>query len=353
MLRLISKTTFTKYDIKTKKLGDEIIFDFINNVEIESSYEDLTDTAKITIPRKLNFDGKPIAAQIDSIFQRGDKVKIELGYFPNLRTVFEGYISTISINTPIQIECEDNMFLLKQKRILYPLRYGSITKGKRGGTLKHAKIIPTKIKLKDFLSDVLLEGTGLDFKCLLDVEINVKRFDCSAAKALDTLKTEYGFYAYFVNGVLNVGLASDASDTQNINFKFEENIIDDSNLKYQRENDIRLKVKAESIDSKTNERKTIEVGDDDGALKDFKIQNATLAELKTFANLKLAEFKYEGYTGHFTTFGELYIRHGDAAQLTSKRYPEKNGLYQCKSVKRIFGMNGYKQIIELGIKLNH
>ncbi|MCD6017284.1 MAG: hypothetical protein K0S53_405 [Bacteroidetes bacterium] len=353
MLRLYSKITFTKYDLKTKKEGDIIIFNFVNNIEVETSYEDLTDTASITIPRKLNFDGKPIATQIDSIFKRGDKVKIEMGYFPELRTVFEGFISTVSINAPIQIECEDQMFLLKQKPILYPLRYGSITKGKRGGTLKHPKIIPTKIKLKDFLNDVLLDGTGIDFKCLLDVEINVKRFNSSAAKVLDTLKSEYGFYSYFVDGVLNVGLASDTSDTNTVDFEFEHNIIDDSSLKYQRETDIRLRVKAESIDSKTNARKVVEVGDDDGALKDFKIQNATEAELKTFADLKLKEFKYEGYTGRFTTFGEDYIRHGDAANLVSKRYPEKNGVYQCKSVKRIFGMNGYRQIIELGIKLKN
>lgn len=353
MLRLYSKISFTKYDLKTKETGDEIVFDFVNNVEVESSFEDLTSTATITIPRKLNFDGKPIAVGLNSIFKRGDKVKIELGYFPDLRKVFTGYITRVSLTAPIEIECEDEMFLLKQKRILYPLRYGTITKGKRGGTLKHAKIFPTKIKLKDFVKDVLLDGTDIEFKCLLDVDINVKRFDCSAAKALDTLKESYGFYSYFVDGVLQIGLASDASDTRNIDFAFEENIIDDSNLKYQRIEDVRLKVRAESINSQTNERVVIDIGDDDGAQKDFKIQNATEAELKKFAQLKLDEFKYEGYRGSFVTFGEDYVRHGDAAQLTSKKYPEKNGLYQVKSVKRVFGMNGYRQVVELGIKLNH
>ena len=71
MLRLQSKITFT-----SKTDGTEIVFDFVNEVEIETSYENLTDTAKITIPRKLNFDGKPIAVGVDSIFKRGDSVKI-------------------------------------------------------------------------------------------------------------------------------------------------------------------------------------------------------------------------------------------------------------------------------------
>ena len=91
MLRLNSKITFT-----SKATGDEIVFDFVNNVEINTSYENLTDTAKITLPRKLNFDGKPIVVGVTSLFKRGDKVKIELGYFPNLRTVFNGYIGLIT-----------------------------------------------------------------------------------------------------------------------------------------------------------------------------------------------------------------------------------------------------------------
>lgn len=350
MLRLYSKITFTP-----KAGGSDIVFDFLNEVEINESYKDLTDTAKITIPRKITFDGKPIATSIDSIFKRGDKVKIELGYFPNLRTVFTGYISRISINSPIEIECDDEMFILKQKNILYPQRYKTITTGKTGKLLKNPKIIPSKIKLIDFVKDVLLEGTDIKYNVLVDVEVNIKRFACSAAKALETLKNDYGLYSYFVlqpNGesVLTIGLASNATKTKTVDFEFEENIIDDSDLSYQRETDIRLKVKAESINSRTNERTTIEIGDDDGAQKDFKIQNATEAELKTFAELKLKEFKYEGYRGTFTTLGESYVQAGDAARLTSKMYPEKNGTYQVVSVNRTFGMSGYRQKIELGIK---
>lgn len=326
MLRLQSKITFA-----SKTDGTEIVFDFVNQVEIETSYENLTDTAKITIPRKLNFDGKPIAVGVDSIFKRGDTVKIELGYFPDLRTVFEGYVSKVNPKTPIVLECEDKMFILKTTII--------------------SKYSKTSVTLKNLLTDII--GDVVEFRTLLDVELgSFKVSNASVAKVLDTLKSDYGFYSYFVNGVLNVGLAADSSDTQTIEYKFEENIIDDSSLEYQRSEDMRLKVKAVSINSSDNSKIEVEVGDEDGALKTFYTQNATLEGLRQFANLKLTEWKYEGFSGSFTTFGEPYIRHGDTAKLISDKFPEKNGLYEVVSVKRIFGMDGYKQDIELGIKQN-
>lgn len=369
MLRLYSKITFTPknetlsststgtdlINVLSKPLTatrEEVVFDFVNNVEVKSTFEDLTSTATITVPRKLTFNGTPIANGTSAIFKRGDKVKIELGYFPDLRTIYEGYVSTVSLTTPLVIECEDEMFTLKKKKILWPLRYGTITKGKRGKTLKNAKIIPTKIKLKDLLKDVLLENTGIDFKCLTDVEINVKRFDSSVAEVLSELKKEYGLYSYFVDKVLHVGLAADASTTETIEFDFETHVIEDD-LKYQRVEDVLLQVEAESINSKTNAREHVTVGDDDGQHKKFFIQNATKAELTKFAQSKLYEEKYEGFRGSFTTFGEAYVRHGDAVKLTSRKYPEKNGTYQVKGVQRKFGVTeGYKQNIEIGQKLS-
>ncbi len=346
MLRLYSKITFT-----SKTTGNDIVFDFVNNIELESSYENLTDTAKIILPRKLNFDGKPIVVGVNSLFKRGDKVKIELGYFPNLRTVFNGYVTKLSTNSPLVIECDDSMFILKQTIVTYPKKYSLVTQGKSGRHLKHAKKISAKITLKELLDNII--PNEVEYKCLLDVNIgSFRASNASVAKVLETLKSDYGFYSYFVDGVLNVGLASDASDTKTVGFEFEENIIDDTSLEYQRKEDIRLKVKAISINSSDNKRITVDVGDDDGVQKTVYTQNTTEADLLKFANLKLDALKYEGYKGKFETFGEPFVRHGDNAKLTSKKYPEKNGTYSIISVNRSFGMDGYRQIIELGIRVS-
>lgn len=343
MLRLNSKITFT-----SKTTNQEIIFDFVNDVEIETSYENLTDTAKIKLPRKLNFNGKPIVVGLDSLFKRGDKVKIELGYFPNLRTVFNGYITKIATNAPLEISCEDSMFILKQTIVTYPKKYSLVTQGKSGKHLKKAKVISSKITLQDLLDNIIPDE--IEYKCLIDSNIgSFRASNVSVAKVLDTLKNDYGFYSYFVDGVLQVGLASDSSDTNEAEFDFEENIISDTSLEYQRKDDVRLRVKAISINSSDNSRITLDVGDDDGVQKTVYTQNTSESDLKKFADLKLEELKYEGYKGKFETFGEPYVRHGDIAKLVSKKYPEKNGTYQIVSITRNFGVDGYRQNIEIGI----
>jgi hypothetical protein len=376
MLRLLSKITFT-----LKSQPEPLIFDFLNEVEIDLSHNDLTGTAKITIPRKLRFDGKDIAFGINSIFKRGDKVKIELGYYPNKRTVFEGYIAKISINSPIVLECEDDMFILKKKMIIYPKKYSYNNKSKIGitstfnpnvvdplrngfGTTKLAnpKNIGTSLTLKRFLEENITGTTDpitgnvtkeFELKCLVDMSIPVNRYDCSAAKVLDKLKEDYdGLFAYFQDGVLVVGFSSDASDSIEVDFAFEETIIDDTNLEYKRKEDILLQVRATSINTITNERIQVTVGDEDGAHRDIFNTNFNNAEdLKKWATGKLEVLKYEGYYGSFKTFGENYVRPGDIANLTSIKYPEKNGKYLILSVKRTFGMNGYRQDIELADRI--
>lgn len=345
MLRLNSKITFT-----SKTDGSQIVFDFVNKVEIESSYENLTDTATITLPRKLNFNGKALVTGNNSLLKRGDKVKIELGYFPRLRTVFTGYIKTLTTNSPLVIECDDEMFVLKQTIVTYPKKYNLVTQGKSGKNLKHPKVISAKVTLKELLDNIIPDD--IEYKCLLDVNIgSFRASNASVAKVLDTLKSDYGFYSYFVDGVLNVGLAADASVTNTELFEFEENIIDESDLEYQRKDDVRLRVKAININSADNSRTTVDVGDDDGVQKTVYTQNSTETDLQKFAILKLIELKYEGYKGSFETLGEPYVKHGDAAKLVSKKYPEKNGTYSIVGVNRTFGMDGYRQRIELGIKI--
>jgi hypothetical protein len=170
MLRLISKTTIT-----SKKTGKEYYFDFCEGIEINTSYETFTDTANIRFPRKLTDNGKNIFVGESALFRRGDKVKIELGYDPKLRTVFEGYITEIGSNIPIELKCEDEMFVLKNTNIK---TYSKNT-----------------VSLNDLLTDIL--PSTVKFECL-DVNLGSFRItNSSVSKILDELKKDYGFYSYF------------------------------------------------------------------------------------------------------------------------------------------------------------
>lgn len=325
MLRPFNKITFT-----SATDGAIIVFDFVNNVEISSSYETLTDTATIKIPKRVNLDGRPISEGENSIFKRGDRVKIELGYFPNLITVFEGYIRTVNAKSPIIIECDDEMFTLKNTIID-----------------KYSGLSPT---LTEFLDDIV--PSTIERKETIGVTMGTLKFsNLSVCDILDIIKKDYGIYSYFVNKVLHVGFASDASDTKEVSYTFEENIIEEQDLVFQREQDVKLRIKAISMNLDNSKTEVI-VGDSNGALRTHHYYNATEVNLRKFANLKLNRLKYTGFKGDLLTFGEPYVRHGDRAKLISFKYPEKNGTYQVISVVRSLAVDtGYKQRIELGIKL--
>ncbi|MEO6901545.1 MAG: hypothetical protein ABI241_00495 [Bacteroidia bacterium] len=322
MIRPICKITFTKEN------GKEYIFDYCNDIEITSGVKELSTKAKITLPRKFSFQGNVISGNGDSIFNRGDKVKIELGYYPNIQTMFEGYITTVNISIPIVIECEDKMFLLKKKRINYTSR---------------------EIKLEELLKNILPEE--IKYKAL-DVNIGTYRItNVSAYDVLDDLRDKLNFASYFrKDGVLSVGLPYDASYTSTQSYYFEKTIIDDSDLKFQKVDDLQIKVKVISI-NRDNSRLEYDAGDANGSMRTIYRFNVTKSDLKKIADEYLNNRKYTGYTGTFETFGEPVIYPGDVCKLQSEKFPERNGSYLVDSVVRRWGIGGYRQFIKPSAKI--
>lgn len=78
------------------------VIDKITACEIERSIDDLTDTCKLTLPKRMLWDAKAGAP-----LRRGDKVRISLGYDDDLQLAFVGYIREVGFKTPVVIECED------------------------------------------------------------------------------------------------------------------------------------------------------------------------------------------------------------------------------------------------------
>jgi len=352
-----SKITITKYDntlpptaVYVEGSGEQYIIDFVTEIEIEESFESRTNTCKITFPRALNFEGKQLFHGDKPLFERGDRVLIEWGYYPNMREIFNGWIANISAKIPVEIICENDMFLLKNTVVTYPdaskVNYSYVSR-KKGSQrrVKKPHVISPQVTLYELLDAILPDD--ILFSCI-DMNLGMFRATkASIAKILDVLQDKYGLYSRFGNDrKLYVGFQSDASDTNTEEFEFERNIIDDADLEFQRAEDVSLKVVVVSID--TNDVKTeVEVGDTDGPQRTFHVYNMKLDDMRAMAELKLTESKYTGYTGSFETFGEPYVKPGDIAKLVSKKLPERNGSYIIPSVKRTFGMNGSKQRIQI------
>ncbi len=416
MLRLQSKITFIPkpadmtlldfaYSNEKDPNRDIIIFDdFLNQVDINSSFDNLTDTAKIVVPRQIKWKDKPLIDGLKSLIKRDDKVQIELGYYTSgtqgLRLVFDGFVKRLVPNAPVIIECEDYMFAVKDILFTFPpnSQRTTVTTSKKGKALKHPYIKGTKTYNLSTLISNLLDPYDIPWINLAgDVECGTILWtNFNGAKTLDGLRhgnsLGYCIYSYFiqpevanyiVSNILpknpkmtysnnlsnitgpvmclgfqdNVFAGNLSNNNEPETFNFEYNMIDDSGLFYIFEKDINLNVIGKSIksDLKAGEKnqtltyKYPESGVEGGDTVTFHDScNQTQDQLKLHTIKFYQNFAYTGYRGSFTTFGEPYVNPGDKVRLVSNKYPEKNGTYLVKAVNRSFGMGGYRQEITLG-----
>jgi hypothetical protein len=322
MNRLINK-------IKITQLGDgrSAIYEWfeINNIRIEKSWDKQTQTATILLPRNLKYNDKNIYEGQNPLLRRGDKVEIFGGYYPNLTPLFSGYISKIGNNVPVEILCEDEMFILKQS-IAPNISYESVN-------------------LRTLIGKIL-ENTNIAYEAL-DAQIGAIRTQkASVGLVLQKLRTDYGLFSYFKNGKLRVGLAYYQSESNTETILFERQMIDTGNLRYLKKDDVKVKLEGVIIKS-DNSREEYNYGDPTGELRTIFQYGGTKAELDLKANLFLEQMNYTGYYGSFLTFIEPKVEPGDYVQLDSYIYPERKGKYVVKSVTSEIGMGGGRQNIEL------
>jgi hypothetical protein len=322
MNRLINKIIITQ-------LGDgrNAIYEWfeINNIRIEKSWDKQTQTATILLPRNLKYNDKNIYEGQNPLLRRGDKVEIFGGYYPNLTPLFSGYISKIGNNVPVEILCEDEMFILKQS-IAPNISYESVN-------------------LRTLVGKIL-ENTNISYEAL-DAQIGAIRTQkASVGLVLQKLRTDYGLFSYFKNGKLRVGLAYYQSESNTETILFERQMIDTGNLRYLKKDDVKVKLEGVIIKS-DNSREEYNYGDPTGELRTIFQYGGTKAELDLKANLFLEQMNYTGYYGSFLTFIEPKIEPGDFVQLDSYIYPERKGKYVVKSVTSEIGMGGGRQNIEL------
>lgn len=327
MLKLSSRISF---NLGTNR---ELIYTFVNSIEIVSSWASLTDTAKIVIPKKITIDGKDIAIGSNPVFKRGDSVKIELGYDDNLKVAFQGFISKVILKMPITLECEDGMYELK-KQIVPNLSYSSVN---LSTLLKDiSPVIPYETTQEQGLGKVRISNNS------------------TVAQVIDWLRKEYSIYSFIQKGKLYVGRPYFQESPAEHTFGFEKNVITD-NLEYQNGEDVQIKVRAYGI--RTSDNAKVEgywpSKESEGEQTDIKIDNlGSASDYQTMAKRHYDANKFTGYRGNFMTFGAPFVNHGDIVKPTSDVVPERNGgKYLVKEVRRTFGIDGYRQTITLDRKV--
>jgi hypothetical protein len=322
------------YKLDSKIVVGAFKFDRVNSVQIVEDLDKIGTVATLKVPNTavLIRQGK-YRSEIETQkeIKVGDKVRIDLGYNGDLRTEFEGFVRAIQVGTPLSIECEDAIYILKRKNLK-----------------KAFKSVSLKALLR-----YILEGTGIT----LANEPPVIEFgtfylrDVTAAAALEKLKSEYGLTITTVGLTkLYVGLWSKTDDTV-VKYSFGDNIID-ANLEYVNEADVRIEVKAIHI-RKNNTKVEKTFGDKNGEKRTLYFYNLPKgSDLETVAKEELKRIKYTGLKGSFKGFLTPNAHAGNVIHFRDKQYNKRVGSYLCHKMELTFDEGGGRRKIDIGIKLN-
>jgi hypothetical protein len=306
--------------------SDTFTFASVSKVSVSRSYDKQTQTASVTLPRNVNYNKKNIYEGENAIMRRGDKIKIIAAYFPNETVIFTGYISKINNNVPVEILCEDEMFLLKQA-ISPNLSFKSVDLNTFIGKMLTNINVPYKVDLTAQLGQIRLQ-------------------EVSIGKVLQVLRDQYGLYSFFKNGVLRVGLPFYKEEAMKAVFLFEKMVKEGMSLTYLKKDDVKVQIKGILI--KNNAREEFIYGDPSGDIRTVFQLGGTKADLDAKCNSFLDQANYTGYYGSFKTFLEPLVVPGDYAVVDSWKYPERKGKYLIKSVTtEVSTTDGGKQTIEL------
>jgi hypothetical protein len=292
-------------------------FTSVNNIEIESSWKNFTDTAVISLPRNINI----LNGNINEVIARGSEVEIYLGYKPNLILEFKGYVARVGAGIPLKIYCEDEMWNLKQTSFTHSFR---------------------SVNLQELIKFIYPGKANVIDLQLPSYKIN----KASAAQVLKSLKEQYGVVSYFQNGILNVGFAYQFGVKARRIYHLQKNVIEPS-LEFKLKEDFRVKVKAISVLS-NNTKIEVEVGDTDGEERTLNYFDLSKKELIAIATDQIKAFKVDGYTGDIKAFGAPFCQHGDLALIQDQDYKDREGSYFIDQVNASYGVAGFRRKVVLG-----
>ena len=299
---------------------------FATAVEIERDTDKLTADCKVTLPKKLKWDGESTVP-----VRRGDAIKVWLGYDDNLQLAFQGFVRDVGFKTPCVLTCEDDMFKLKQAKT-QKKAYKSVT-------------------IEQLLKD---QQTGYTVKVMGEQALGAYRVTADTVAALLGHLHENGIRSFFRyedgTPLLYCGVLFERGATVSQVFSTGINIISDRSLEQQKAEDMRLRVKVVSLQADNKKKIKVEVGDADGEHRTLHCYGKTEAEAKAWGEQEIKRLKRDGLTGSLTTFGYKLVDLLDTVGV--KIDGNKMGTYQVKKNKIKFGTGGFRQELTLGQRVS-
>jgi len=311
------------------KMPELLYFKSVSSIEITENLKEIGSTASIVLPRFYQqFSDK---SPLDFI-KCGDKVWISFGYLETNTAgtlEFEGYISEIGSDTPLEIKCDQ----------LYPLRQNDHNESFKS------------VKLREVLN-YITKGTFI--KRVECPDVNLGKYEInhkSTYQELVKLKEQFGFFSRISGETLRVGFAFDwkANKTANHVYQLQTNVRK-SELSFKREHDFNVRLR---VNIKKGQNPFLEKGSTkaDATLRTAEYNAESDADAQKVLDSMYRQAVYDGFRGSISGFGFPVTNAGDSLTIKDKKDPSRDGVYLIEKVQKTYGPGGIIRRNELAFKL--
>jgi hypothetical protein len=293
----------------------------------------LSDTAIIKLPTNFKIRQTNELKYTEEAISVGDKVTIMLAYQGQYSGVeFKGYVKKINPKIPLEIHCEDSMWLLRRK---------NINKSWQKTTLKQI--------LQEVVKDTAI---SLDVKHIPNINLDKwVIINANGCQVLESIKKQLCMTVFLNDeGKLYCGLQQGTNIGQGVVYDLNYNLVE-NNLEFKAKADRRIKVKYK-YKAKDNKEKVVEVGDSDGEQREF--YTSVISDekkLKEMATAEIEKLKYDGFDGDVTSFLIPYATRGMKAIIKDKDHKNREANYFIKKVVTTFGTGGARRKVTISNKL--
>ncbi len=283
----------------------KIHFYNVSRLKVTETIMELGDRAVIELPRNFGkLNNKPV---LDFI-KVGDPVIIEIGYNGLLAQEFTGFISKISADSPLVIECDDEIWPLKQNSFV---------------------ISAKKRSLKELLK-LIAPGYTLDVP-----EMTIKRGldHASTYEMLRWIQQEFGLFCRVKDKKLTLGYPWDWKPGQKRHKYVRQLNIRKDRLKWKTKSEFKVRIRAFYMEGK--HKKAVYVGDPEKGAKcsDVGVIADSAQDAKNNARAIFEKSSFDGFTGSLLAWGIPRIHAGDSIDYEDRTQPEKNGSYLVPAVQ--------------------
>lgn len=315
----------------------------LHEVEVKRSVHLLIATCNIKLPLNAVMRNNATATmqrlKLADTLTEGSPITVELGYNGKLRTEFTGYVRRINYASPLELECEDELYLLR--KLFFKKSFKNITAKaliqQVLDALKNEKKVA--VKLYDKIPEVTIG--------------NFYPNGNNGAWILEELR-KFGITCYLtrINNELTLfaGLAYDLNKGR-VFYKFNSNTLSPDDLKYNRAEDVKIKV--ELVNEKSDGTSTkYEFGEDGGDIKRVTMSNAAgKLEAKLRADAEINRWKVDGYKGAIETMLIPFAEPAMTADVVDPQFAERAGSYYISEVITSMGTGGARRKVTLEVKV--